>query len=203
MPHNVVLSGNVDAGYPQLSSVPEADRTVIPGLQAAASVGAAALQVDPMLPLPVVVQSLPVQQRLGPGEGCGVHVRPGAQLPVESQRQPCVPTMHVAVTPSPPEVADDPAVDVDPDRDVVLPESAAETPLPPPLWELLLPALFDGEAPHADAANPAIPAPQRNPRTLLRHATIRHPLSASSRTRAREGRHFSPKPRRENISLLH
>ena|SRR5579859_742911 len=87
IPHNVVLSVKVDLAYPQLSFVPEADSTVIPGLQTAASVGAAALQVAPM-PAPAVVQLLPLQQMAGAGEAWGVHVRPGAQPPLESQRQP-------------------------------------------------------------------------------------------------------------------
>jgi hypothetical protein len=47
----------------------------------------------------VPVQFVPMQQRLGDGAGCGVHVRPAAQVPMVSQRQPCCPTMHVELTP--------------------------------------------------------------------------------------------------------
>lgn len=179
-PHSTVLSVNVDAGYPQLSFVPEADSTMIPGLQAAASAGAAALQLDPTAP-PVAVQSVPLQHRLGPDEGCGVHVRPGAQPPAESQRHPCVPTMHVCGTAAPPEDAEELLGEVVPD-DVeppasistrtgpVLPDCCAE--LLPADCELVKLEPFDGDAPHADAANPANPAPQINPRTLRRKTTI-------------------------------
>jgi hypothetical protein len=50
--------------------------------------------VDPMLP-PVSAQLVPMQQRFGRGRVCGEHVKPGAHDPVESQRHPWVPTMHV------------------------------------------------------------------------------------------------------------
>ena len=50
------------------------------------------------------MQFPPLQHREGLGAGCGVHVNPGAQPPVLSQRQPWLPTMHVEATPSlPPE----------------------------------------------------------------------------------------------------
>jgi hypothetical protein len=39
-----------------------------------------------------------LQQRLGFGAVCGVQVNPGAQAPVESQRQPRAPATHVEVT---------------------------------------------------------------------------------------------------------
>jgi hypothetical protein len=57
-------------------------------------------QVDPMLAMGAV-QLDPMQHRFGLGAVWGVHVRPGAHAPVESQRQPWVPTMHVDVTPTP------------------------------------------------------------------------------------------------------
>src|SRR6476469_5567728 len=70
----------------------------MPGVHDGAPVGA--LQVAPTVP-PVDEQSEPLQQRGGTGDGCGVHVRSGAQPPVESQRQPWVPTMHVVGAPEP------------------------------------------------------------------------------------------------------
>ena len=73
----------------------------MPGMQLAPL---AMPQVDPMGP-PAGAQFDPLQQRLGLGGVCGVHVNPGAHPPVESQRQPWVPTMHVELTPSVPELA--------------------------------------------------------------------------------------------------
>src|SRR3954463_6244827 len=96
MVHRVVLSTKLAAGYPQLSLVPLAAGIVMPGVHDGAPVGA--LQVAPTVP-PVDVQSDPLQQRFGSGDACGVHVRSGAQPPVESQRQPWVPTMHVVGAP--------------------------------------------------------------------------------------------------------
>jgi hypothetical protein len=96
MAHRVVLSTKLAAGYPQLSFVPVAAGIVMPGVHDGAPEGA--LQVFPTVP-PVGVQSEPLQQRLGRGDVWGVHVRPGAQPPVESQRQPWVPTMHVVGAP--------------------------------------------------------------------------------------------------------
>jgi hypothetical protein len=58
-----------------------------------------ALQVFPIAP-PDGVQFEPLQQRLGRGAVWGVHVRLGAQPPVESQRQPWVPTMQVVGAPA-------------------------------------------------------------------------------------------------------
>jgi hypothetical protein len=57
----------------------------MPGVHIAAPV--AALQLAPTAP-PVGVQFDPMQQRLGRGAVCGVHVKPGVQAPVVSQRQP-------------------------------------------------------------------------------------------------------------------
>ena len=96
--HRVVLSTKLAAGYPQLSLPPVAAGIVMPGVHDGAPV--VALQVAPTVPL-VDVQSDPVQQRFGTGDGCGVHVRLGAQPPVESQRQPWLPTMHVVGAPVP------------------------------------------------------------------------------------------------------
>jgi hypothetical protein len=56
------------------------------------------LHVAPTVP-PEDEQSEPLQQSGGRGDACGVHVRPGAQPPVESQRQPWLPTMHVVGAP--------------------------------------------------------------------------------------------------------
>jgi hypothetical protein len=70
---------------------------VMPGVHDAAP--DVALQIAPMWEVPAPgVQFEPLQQRFADAP-CGVQVRPGAQPPVVSQRQPCVPTMHVAVTP--------------------------------------------------------------------------------------------------------
>jgi hypothetical protein len=74
-------------------------RTVMPGVQAAAA--ATGPQVAPMPPPVVRAQLEPLQQRLGSGEAWAVHARPGAHPPVLSQRQPCVPAMHVDETPGP------------------------------------------------------------------------------------------------------
>src|SRR6266853_3122380 len=104
MVHSVVLSTKLEAAYPQLSLVPVAAGIVMPGVHDGAPV--TALQVAPTVP-PTDVQSDPLQQRFGRGEVCGVHVKPGAQPPSVSQRQPWLPTMHVvgapeATPPSPP-----------------------------------------------------------------------------------------------------
>src|SRR5262245_62408955 len=98
MPHRVVLSTKLAAGYPQLSLPLIAAGIVMPGVHDGAPVGA--LQVAPTVP-PVDVQSDPLQQRSGRGDGCGVHIRPGAHIPTESQRQPWVPTIHVVGAPAP------------------------------------------------------------------------------------------------------
>src|ERR1700756_6025262 len=84
----VVLSTKLEAGYPQLSVVVVAGGTVMPGVHEGAP--ETALQLLPMLP-PGDTQFVPLQQRLGSGGVWGVHVRPGAPLPVESQRQPWLP----------------------------------------------------------------------------------------------------------------
>jgi hypothetical protein len=53
-------------------------------------------------PVPIaVVQSVPLQHRLGCWFASGVQKRPGAHLPVESQRQPLVPAMQVDERPVP------------------------------------------------------------------------------------------------------
>src|SRR5450432_582412 len=98
MPTRVVLSTKLEAGYPQPSLPPDAAGIVMPGVHDGAPEGA--LQLFPMVPL-VEAQSDPLQQRLGLGAVCGAHVRPGAQPPLESQRQPCMPTMHVVGAPEP------------------------------------------------------------------------------------------------------
>src|ERR1700688_654028 len=93
-----VLSTKLVAGYPQLSLAPVAAGTVMPGVHDGAP--ETALQLFPMLP-PEDAQFDPLQQTLGSGGGWGVQVRPGAQLPLESQRQPWVPMMHVVGAPEP------------------------------------------------------------------------------------------------------
>jgi hypothetical protein len=94
----VVLSTKLVAGYPHLSVVVVAAGTVMPGVHEGAP--ETALQLLPILP-PVDLQLEPLQQRLGLGEVWGVHVRPGAQLPLESQRHPWVPMMQVVGAPEP------------------------------------------------------------------------------------------------------
>src|SRR5438094_952270 len=98
MAQRVVLSTKSEAGYPQLSLPPVAAGIVIPGVHVGAPV--TMLHVPPTGP-PEGEQSDPLQQRFGRGGVCGVHVWPGAQLPVESQRQPWLPTMHVVGAPEP------------------------------------------------------------------------------------------------------
>src|SRR5438874_1992305 len=85
MAQRVVLSTKSVLGYPQLSLPLAAAGIVIPGVHDGAPV--TMLHVAPTVP-PVFVQSEPLQQRFGRGDGCGVHIRPGSQPPVESQRQP-------------------------------------------------------------------------------------------------------------------
>src|SRR5690348_17061338 len=93
----VVLSTKLVDGYPQPSLPPDAAGIVMPGVHDGAL---DAPQLFPMVPL-VDAQSDPLQQRLGAGAVCGVHVRPGAHPPVESQRQPFMPTMQVVGAPPP------------------------------------------------------------------------------------------------------
>jgi hypothetical protein len=83
-----------------------------PGAQAAPP--SIVVQLDPMLAAGAV-QLDPAQQRFGFGAVWGVHVRPGAHAPVESHRQPCVPTMHVDVTPTPVKAPLDDPPPVDPE----------------------------------------------------------------------------------------
>src|SRR5262245_2849928 len=98
MPQRTVLSAKSEAGYPQLSLPPVAAGIVIPGVHDGAPV--TMLHVPPTVP-PVGEQSDPLQQTSGSGGVCGVQVSPGAQPPVESQRQPWLPTMHVVGAPEP------------------------------------------------------------------------------------------------------
>src|SRR5690349_13393264 len=97
MAQRVVLSMKSVAGYPQLSLPPVAAGTVMPGVHDGAP--ETALHVFPMLPPELEEQFDPLQQTFGRGAVWGVHVRPGAQPPLESQRQPWVPTMHVVGVP--------------------------------------------------------------------------------------------------------
>src|SRR5215470_6910309 len=98
MVQRVVLSTKLVARYPQLSLPPVAAGIVMPGVHDGAPEGAP--QLLPTGP-PEDAQFDPLQQRFGRGGGWGVHVRPGAQPPVESQRQPWVPTMQVVGAPEP------------------------------------------------------------------------------------------------------
>jgi hypothetical protein len=139
--------------------VPLAAGMVIPGVQAAPPV--TTLQVDPMLVVEPA-QFEPAQQTLG-CEACGVHVRPGAQPPVESQRQPCVPTMHVEVIPLPLEpllvaVDEPPDEPVEPVDVGEVPELDELLPLPLAVPEFVPePFAFAGaEVPQADAVSHAV-----------------------------------------------
>src|SRR5215470_11304199 len=96
MVHRVVLSTKLVARYPQLSLPPVAAGIVMPGVHDGAP--ETALQLFPTVP-PEDEQSDPLQQRSGRGWVWGVHVRLGAQPPVESHRQPWLPTMHVVGAP--------------------------------------------------------------------------------------------------------
>jgi hypothetical protein len=98
MAQMVVLSTKLATGYPQLSVVVVAGGSVMPGVHDGAP--ETALQLFPMLP-PMDAQFVPLQQRLGRGIVWGVQVRLGAQPPVESQRHPWLPTMHVVGAPKP------------------------------------------------------------------------------------------------------
>jgi hypothetical protein len=136
---------------------------VIPGVHDAAL--DVALQTEPMWEVPGAdAQFEPLQQRFGCEVPCGVHVRPGAQLPVVSHRQPWVPTMHVEETPPEerpppaPELAPELPPELNPKPDPELaPELAPElppTPLDPPLEPGCPPppdppGLVDDGLPHA------------------------------------------------------
>jgi hypothetical protein len=142
---------------------PVAAGIVIPGVHVAAPVGV--LQVAPMLP-PEPPQFAPLQQTLGPCDW-GVHARPGAQPPVESQRQPWLPTRHVDGT-----VPDVPAPElVDPEE---APELAPE--LPPELPPEPPPELPFAPAPPSDASPPWLP-----PHAAATTAKGSQPMSARCR----------------------
>ena len=153
----VVLSTKLVAGYPQLSLPAVAAGTVIPGVHDGAP--ETALQVFPIVP-PAEVQFVPLQQRLGCGWVCGVHVRPGAQPPPESQRHPWLPTMHVVGTPEPAFVPPS-----------LPPRSDPSAPLPPestPLPASEPDAVCD-ELPHPQIAN----ARQSGAATVARPSRVR------------------------------
>jgi hypothetical protein len=120
------------------------------------------LQLAPIVP-PEPVQLDPLQQRLGCGAVWGVHVRLGAQPPVESQRHPWVPTMHVEPLPAPePAITELPPAPLEP----LLPPG--DRPPPPPSVE---PGGIDDEPPHAEIASkidsgaPTGPRPRRHMRS--------------------------------------
>ena len=98
MAQRVELSAKVAEGYPQPSLPPVAGGIVTPGVHDGAP--ETGLQLAPMVPLEEE-QSDPLQQRFGRGGVWGVHVRLGAQPPVESQRHPRDPTTHVVGAPEP------------------------------------------------------------------------------------------------------
>jgi hypothetical protein len=116
----VVLSMKSVVGYPQLSLPPVAVGIVMPGVHDGAP--ETAVHVLPMLPPEDGAQFEPLQQTLG-REVWGVHVSGGAQPPVESQRQPWVPTMHVVGAP---DVAPVPPPSPPPSTNV-----ASASPVPP------------------------------------------------------------------------
>ena len=137
MAQMVVLSTKLVAGYPQLSLAPVAVGIVMPAVHDGAP--EAALQLLPMLP-PEDAQFDPLQQRLGSGGVWDAHVRPGPQLPVESQRQPWLPTMQVVGAPEP-------------------------AFMPPSLPTSMSPSLFPKESPplpasELDAVDDELPHPQ-------------------------------------------
>jgi len=127
-----------------LSLVPLAGGIVMPGVHDAAP--GLLLQLVPMLP-PDGAQFDPLQQTGAAGAVCGVHVSPGAQPPIESQRQPCSPTRHVEgpppeVPPELPPLADPELPENPPELEAPLlpdPEAPEEVPeLAPPLPPLFL-----------------------------------------------------------------
>jgi hypothetical protein len=131
--------------------VPLAGGIVMPGVHDAAP--GLLLQLEPMFPPPDGAQFMPLQQTDAPGGGCGVHINPGAQPPIESQRQPCSPTRHVEGPPevepellpppdpedpeNPPELAAPPLPDPEDPEDVPEEDAPELVPLPP--WLPLLP----------------------------------------------------------------
>src|SRR5690349_8994686 len=109
MVHRVVLSTKLVARYPQLSLPPVAAGIVMAGVHDGAP--GTGPQLFPIGP-PEDAQFDPLQQRFGRGGVWGVHVRLGAQPPVESQRQPWLPAMHVVgapeAAPGPPSLPPEP-----------------------------------------------------------------------------------------------
>jgi hypothetical protein len=123
-------------------------------------------QVDPMLPIGAV-QFDPEQQRLGSGAVCGVHARPGAHAPVESQRHPCVPTMHVDVTPTPTKtlLVEPPLVDPEVLPLMMMIEPSGEVP-PGPFEPLPLNLESPACVPQADRATEAATGTPRTAQTI-------------------------------------
>jgi hypothetical protein len=108
---------------------------VMPGVHIAPL--AAVPHVAPMEPLESE-QSDPLQQMLGYGTACGVHVSPGLHAPVVSHRHPRSPMMQVADAPTP---------------DPVLPEPAPEPDEPPKPLDPV-----DESAPVSNEAPPSAPS---------------------------------------------
>jgi hypothetical protein len=134
--------------------VPLAGGIVMPGVHDAAP--GLLLQLAPMLP-PDGAQFEPLQQTGTCDGGCVVHVNPGAQPPIESQRQPCSPTRQVEGPPAPellplpdPELPENPPeLEAPPLPDPEAPEDVPE--LEPPLPPAFVPLL----PPHAPAVTAA------------------------------------------------
>jgi hypothetical protein len=112
----------------------------MPGVHVAAP--ATLPQVAPIGP-PEGAQFDPLQQRFGWGAVWGVHVSPVPHPPVESQRHPRVPTMHVEEAPMPeplpepdvpellPELDNAPELLPEPRPDAVDESSPPKEPVPP------------------------------------------------------------------------
>jgi hypothetical protein len=135
--------------------VPLAGGIVMPGVHDAAP--GLLLQLAPMFP-PDGAQFEPLQQ-MGACGGCDVHVNPGAQPPIESQRQPCSPTRHVEgpppelepeLLPLPDPLENPPELEALPLPDPEAPEDAPElAPLPDPEAPEDDPELVPPLLPHA------------------------------------------------------
>jgi hypothetical protein len=155
--------------------------------------------VEPIGP-PTGAQLEPVQQTLGAGAGWAVHVRPGAHAPVVSQKQPCVPTMHVDFAPMPPppepEDPEDPALL--PELDVT-PELLADPPdassCAPKVLELEPPPPIPDEIPDEDEPPqaPIAAISETVPKIIIRPAfhvrfVMTSPHLASERVQSRRAR---------------
>jgi hypothetical protein len=159
---------------------------VIPGVQAAAPL--VDPQVAPIEP-PEGAQSEPLQQTLDEPPWA-VHVSPGAHAPVESQRHPRDPTMHVEVT-VPPELVPPelfppeplPELDDPPELAPKTVPPASPDPLePPPSAE---PPTPESVPPHAPATSISeSQAPRAPVRAHMVGSVMRFPYPAVARETA-------------------